>query len=84
MNSNERQEVAQDLAAVVADIHFQEAVLNLLFEGFSNRTGIYVSIKGAPDEFTMTGYVKYLEYLKNNIETMKSIIQYLDATKSSL
>ena len=82
MNLMERQEEEQDLAAAVSDVRFYEGVLNLMCEGFRKRTGLFVAGHGCPAEFTYEGYLQYVKYLKNSIETIRSIIKYIDAQEA--
>jgi hypothetical protein len=81
MDLTKLQEEEQGLVAVVSDVHFYEGILKMMCEGFYNRSGLYITGQGGPDEFTYSGYTDYLHYLKKSIETIHSIIKYIDDQK---
>lgn len=81
MSLPKQSEGRADLAALVDEARNLDNLFRLYAETFHKRTGMFLTGFGAPIEYTITGMTQYIAYLKNGIETIKDIIQYIDGKK---
>lgn len=81
MSSHKQTEDLVGLEALVAEARNLDNLFRLYAETFHKRTGMFLTGFGAPIEYTITGMSQYIAYLKNGIETIKDIIQYIDGKK---